>query len=85
MELNGFVKFTLYFKGFWAVMNEKLQELYEAKIRIYESIISKIKDIDFEILVDFEIEFKKLEELNRRITDDPELSKQQLLKMRLWV
>ena len=38
---------------------------------------------DFEILVDFEIEFKKLEELNRRITDDPELSKQQLLKMRL--
>ena len=64
-------------------MNEKLQELYEAKIRIYESIISKIKDIDFEILVDFEIEFKKLEELNRRITDDPELSKQQLLKMRL--
>ena len=38
---------------------------------------------DFEILVDFEIEFKKLEELNRRITDDPELAKQQLLKMRL--
>ena len=65
------------------MMNEKLQELYEAKIRIYESIISKIKDIDFEILVDFEIEFKKLEELNRRITDDPELAKQQLLKMRL--
>ena len=64
-------------------MSEKLQELYEAKIRIYESIISKIKDIDFEILVEFETEFKKLDELNKRITDDPELAKQQLLKMRL--
>ncbi len=64
-------------------MNDKLQELYEAKIKIYESIISEIKEIDFALLAEFESEFKKLDDLNRKINSDPELYKQQLLKIRL--
>lgn len=64
-------------------MNDKLQELYEAKIKIYESIISEIKEIDFALLTEFESEFKKLDDLNRKINSDPELYKQQLLKIRL--
>lgn len=64
-------------------MNDKLQELYEAKIKIYEGIISEIKEIDFALLAEFESEFKKLDDLNRKINSDPELYKQQLLKIKL--
>ena len=65
------------------MMNEKLQELYEAKIKIYESIIYEIKELDFALIAEFESEFKKLDDINRRIINDPELSKEQLLKIRL--
>ena len=65
------------------MMNEKLQELYEAKIKIYESIINEIKQIDFGLVAEFESEFKKIDDINRRINSDPELSKEQLLKIRL--
>lgn len=65
------------------MMNEKLQELYTAKIKIYDFIINEIKQIDFGLIAQFESEFKKIEDINRRINDDPELSKEQLLKIRL--
>lgn len=65
------------------MMNEKLQELYEAKIKIYESIITEIKQIDFGLIAEFETKFKKIDDINRRINNDPELSKEQLLKIRL--
>lgn len=64
-------------------MNDKLQELYESKIKIYEYIISEIKEIDFALIAEFESEFRKIDDLNRKINDDPELYKQQLLKIRL--
>ncbi len=64
-------------------MNDKLQELYEAKIKIYEYIISEIKGIDFALLAEFESEFRKIDDLNRKINSDPELYKQQLLKIKL--
>lgn len=65
------------------MINEKLQELYEAKIKIYEKIIKEIKEIDFELVVEFEKEFKKLEDIDRRINSDPEMSTQKLLKIKL--
>lgn len=64
-------------------MNKRLQELYEAKIKVYESIINEIKTIDFEILMEFEKEFTKLEDIDRRIKTDPELVTQQLMKIKL--
>jgi len=64
-------------------MNPKLQELYERKIRIYESIIDEIKNIDFELLIDFEKEFKQLENINRQIAEDPKLSIEKLMKVKL--
>lgn len=65
------------------MMNEKLQELYESKIKIYEGIIMEIKEIDFGLIAEFESEFKKLDDIDRRINNDPELSKEQLMKIRL--
>jgi len=64
-------------------MNKKLQELYESKIKIYEKIINEIKEIDFELIAEFEIEFKKIDNINKTIATEPELFKQQLLKIKL--
>lgn len=64
-------------------MNEKLQELYESKIKIYETIIAGIKSIDFEILVNFEKEFKNLNKIDKQINDDPKLSLERLMKAKL--
>ena len=66
-------------------MNKKLQELYESKIKIYEKIINEIKEIDFELIAEFEIEFKKIDNINKTIATEPELFKQQLLKIKLYV
>jgi|SaaInlStandDraft_4_1057021.scaffolds.fasta_scaffold28131_2 hypothetical protein len=64
-------------------MNKKLQELYESKIRVYERIIDEIKSIDISLISEFEKEFKKIEDIDRRIKSDPELSIEQLLKIKL--
>ena len=64
-------------------MNPKLQELYEKKIKVYETIISEIKDIDFELIAEFEKEFKQLESIDRQINDDPKLSIEKLMKVKL--
>lgn len=64
-------------------MNPKLQELYEKKIKIYESMIAEIKEIDFELLAEFEKEFKQLENIDRQINDDPKLSVEKLMKVKL--
>lgn len=65
------------------MMNNKLQELYESKIKVYEYIIDEIKDIDMELIAEFEKEFKKIDDIDRRIIMDPELSTEQLLKIKL--
>ena len=64
-------------------MNKKLQELYESEIRVYERIIDEIKSIDISLISEFEKEFKKIEDIDRRIKSDPELSIEQLLKIKL--
>lgn len=64
-------------------MNKKLQELYESKIKIYEQIINEIKEIDFELIVEFEKEFKKIDSINKKIATEPDLFRQQLLKIKL--
>lgn len=64
-------------------MNKKLQELYESKIKIYERIINEIKEIDFELIAEFEKEFRKLENIDKVIKTNPDLMKQKLLKIRL--
>jgi hypothetical protein len=64
-------------------MNPKLQELYEKKIKIYETMIKEIKDIDFELIMEFEKEFKQIENIDRQIQDDPKLSMEKLMKVKL--
>ena len=64
-------------------MNPKLQELLESKIKVYEKIISDIKDIDYELIADFYSDFEKLEKLDRVINDDPALTVERVMKIKL--
>jgi len=64
-------------------LNPKMYELLEKKIKVYEIIINKIKDIDFELLSEFEKEFIKLQNIDNEISNDPELSMEKVLKIRL--
>lgn len=64
-------------------MNPKLQELYEKKIKVYETIITEIKEIDFMLVAEFEKEFKQIENIDRQINDDPKLSIEKLMKVKL--
>lgn len=65
------------------LMNPKLQELYEKKIKVYETIITEIKEIDFMLVAEFEKEFKQIENIDRQINDDPKLSIEKLMKVKL--
>ena len=64
-------------------MNPKLQELLEKKIRIYEGIISEIKDIDFELISQFYSEFQSLENIDKSIKSDPSLLAEIVMKIKL--
>ena len=64
-------------------MNPKMHELLDKKIKVYESIIDRIKDIDFELLSEFEKEFIKLQNIDDEINNDPQLSMEKVLKIRL--
>lgn len=64
-------------------MNPKMQELLERKIKVYESIISGIKDIDYSILSEFYSEFEKIENIDRRIKEDPSLFVERVMKIKL--
>ena len=65
------------------MMNKQLQKLYESKIKIYERIISEIKEIDFELIVEFAEEFEKIDNINKLINTDSDLLKQKLLNIKL--
>ena len=60
-----------------------MHELLDKKIKVYESIIDRIKDIDFELLSEFEKEFIKLQNIDDEINNDPQLSMEKVLKIRL--
>jgi len=64
-------------------MNIDLQELLQQKINIYESIIDEIKDIDFALIAQFEKEFIKIKNIDSKINDDPKLSLEKVMKIRL--
>jgi len=64
-------------------MNNQLQDLLEQKIRIYEKIISGIKEIDFELITEFEGEFQKIEKIDRRINSDNNMSVNKLMVFKL--
>ena len=64
-------------------MNPKLQELLEKKIRIYEGIISEIKDIDCNLISRFYREFQSLENIDKSIKSDPSLMTEMVMKIKL--
>lgn len=64
-------------------MNPKLQELLEKKIRIYEGIISEIKDMDFNLISQFYSEFQSLENIDKSIKSDPSLMTEMVMKIKL--
>ena len=64
-------------------MNKQLQKLLEQKIKIYEQIISGIKDLDFELITTFEGDFQKIENIDRKINSNNELSVEKLMKIKL--
>lgn len=64
-------------------MNPRLQELLESKIKVYEKIISEIKDVDYELIAEFYPEFEKLEKIDRTINDDPALTTERVMKIKL--
>lgn len=64
-------------------MHPKLQELLEKKISVYESIINEIKITDFELLAEFEKEFRKIQNIDDEIHEDPEIALQKVLKIKL--
>jgi len=51
-------------------MKQTLIELLQEKSDIYESIIHKIKERNFNLLILFEDEFKKIDEINKKIEHD---------------
>ncbi len=64
-------------------MNPKLQELLESKIKVYEKIISEIKDVDYTLIAEFYPEFEKLEKIDRSINEDPALTTERVMKIKL--
>ena len=64
-------------------MNLKLQELLESKIKVYDKIISEIKDIDYELITQFYSEFDKIESIDRKIKEDPIMNTERVMKIRL--
>ena len=64
-------------------MNLRLQELLESKIKIYEKIISEIKDLDYSLITEFYPEFERLEKIDRIINDDPALTTERVMKIKL--
>ena len=64
-------------------MNPKLQEILESKIKVYETIINGIKEIDYSVLSEFYSEFDKLEKLDRKIKEDPQMATERVMKIKL--
>lgn len=65
-------------------MKKDLQTLYEEKIKIYEQILNEIKDIDMELIIEFENEFNKIDVLNDKINAlKPEILKEKIMTMQL--
>lgn len=61
-------------------MNPKLQELLESKIKVYEKIIAGIKDVDYQLVVEFYSEFEQIEKIDRVINDDPTITIERVMK-----
>jgi len=51
-------------------MKKTLIELLQEKNDIYETIIYKIKEKNFNLLIPFESEFKKIDEINEKLDYD---------------
>jgi hypothetical protein len=64
-------------------MNPKLQELLEDKIKIYETIINGIKEIDYSTLSNFYSEFEMIEKIDIKIKEDPQMTTERVMKIRL--
>lgn len=65
-------------------MKKDLQTLYEEKIKIYEQILNEIKVIDMELIIEFENEFNKIDELNNKINGlKPDILKEKIMTMQL--
>ena len=65
-------------------MKKDLQTLYEEKIKIYERILNEIKVIDMELIIEFENEFNKIDELSDKINAlKPDILKEKIMTMQL--
>lgn len=48
-------------------MSKTIQDLYVEKIKIYDLIINELRNIDFQLMLQFEEEFNTLDSLSNQI------------------